>query len=240
LINMLSDMLYGRAFLISTVSNTARASIIKRGVAVSKVILLTNGFDVDDVVTSSPFVRKANQVIAAYVGTLGLTSGVETILEAAAILRDWPELQFVIAGDGTERERLEEIAKRERLTHVTFLGHRSGAEAKALQRQADMALVPLRAAVLDALPKKMFDSLALGTPVVASANGEAAALIRESGGGIVVAPEDAVAFAAAIRTLGQDRVHRERLGAAGQMFVQARYDRLSLVRAYAQRLAEAL
>ncbi|MGD0474103.1 MAG: glycosyltransferase family 4 protein [Candidatus Velthaea sp.] len=239
-VNALSDALYRRAILVSTVSETALASIVARGIAPGKVVLFTNGFDVFDERTPSPYARRPDEIVAAYVGTLGLTSGVESILEAAMLLRDKPQIRIVIAGDGTERARLEEVAARAGLQGVTFLGQRTSDEAKALQRDADIALVPLRANVVDALPKKMFDALAMGTAVVLSAHGEAARLIAQSGGGIVVTPEDPPALAAAIAELAADRGRCQQLGAAGRAFVLERYERSTLVRKYVAQVAAAV
>jgi glycosyltransferase involved in cell wall biosynthesis len=77
-------------------------------------------------------------------------------------------------------------------------------------------------AVLDAVvPSKTYDAMAVGRPVITSARGEAAALVRDNDCGIVVAPADPDALAGAIRRLARDRALCRRYGAAGRVAARA-------------------
>jgi len=89
-------------------------------------------------------------------------------------------------------------------------------------------LLSQRADVRDSVaPSKLLTYMAAGRPVVAAAHpGSAAAhLVREAGCGVVVAPEDPEALAAALRGLRRDADRRRELGRAGRRFAEARFDR---------------
>jgi glycosyltransferase involved in cell wall biosynthesis len=97
---------------------------------------------------------------------------------------------------------------------------------------AGASLVPLRAAELfaGALPSKMFEAMACGTPVVLSARGEAATVLEEAGAGLVVPPEDPAALAAAIRRLKDHRAAAATMGRRGRAFVVREYSRTEQAR----------
>jgi glycosyltransferase involved in cell wall biosynthesis len=101
-------------------------------------------------------------------------------------------------------------------------------------RAASVGLVPLRKVDLfrTFIPSKMFELLAAGLPIVASVEGEAAAILEESGGAVVVGPEDADAIASAIRGLRAEPARRRAMAERGRAFAVERYGRERLARAY--------
>ena len=59
--------------------------------------------------------------IVLYAGTMGYAHCTEAILEAAELLRE-RDVVFVLAGDGSERARVEQLAHERGLSNVIFLG----------------------------------------------------------------------------------------------------------------------
>jgi colanic acid biosynthesis glycosyl transferase WcaI len=88
----------------------------------------------------------------------------------------------------------------------------------------------------DALPTKLLECLAAGRPVLLSASGEPAALVREAAAGLPVAPEDPAALAGAFRRLAGDPGLRSRMGTAGRSLVSERYARRASVDRWADLL----
>jgi glycosyltransferase involved in cell wall biosynthesis len=89
------------------------------------------------------------------------------------------------------------------LGNVRMLGAVAAACIPSLYESADAGVVPLRDRSIfsGALPTKLFEVLAAGKPAIVGARGEAAELVRGAGAGVVVAPEDPCALAAAFERL---------------------------------------
>jgi len=78
--------------------------------------------------------------------------------------------------------------------------------------------VPLRDHPLlgEFIPSKLYDAMAVGRPALVALRGEGAALAEETGAGLVVAPEDGPALAAAVARLIDEDGLAERLARAGR------------------------
>ena len=164
-----------------------------------------------------------------YAGTIGLSQGLGTLLDAAAALEgeDDPPVEFLIAGDGAEAPELRARLAEHGPGNVRMLGAVPHGRVPDLYAEADAAVVLLRDRPLfaGALPTKMLEAMAAARPIVLSASGEAASFVEKSGGGAVVPPEDPAALAAVIRDLARDRERRMKLGAAGRSWVERGFAR---------------
>lgn len=151
-------------------------------------------------------------VLLVYTGTLSGVRGLDPVpfLEAfrrVAVRGGVPHLRLAIAGRLTtaERELLDGLDLGERLTH---LGVVARPRALALQRSAD-ALVLLTASKASAATSKVFEYLAAGKPIIALAEGnEAAEIVRDTGTGILVPPDDVAAISDAISLAAQGELRR--------------------------------
>ena len=155
-----------------------------------------------------------------YAGTIGLSQGLGTLLDAASRLG--PGIEVVIAGDGAEAGALRERLRREGLRNVRMIGPVSHRTVPDLYAEADLAVVLLRDRPLfrGAVPTKLIEAMSAGRPVLLSGAGEAADLVREAGAGVVVPPERPAELAAAITAAAADRGRGERMGAAGRRAVE--------------------
>ena len=137
-----------------------------------------------------------------FAGNVGLYQHLDTVLEAAELLRSEP-VEFQIAGDGSELERLRQLARQRELQNVFFLGRRPVEEMPELYAQADALLVTMiRDPFISlTLPGKVQSYLAAGKPVLGAIDGEAARVIREADCGFCGPAEDAAALAENVRKL---------------------------------------
>lgn len=173
-----------------------------------------------------------------YAGTVGMSQGVETLLQAAEAMDARERVEIVIAGDGAEAPQLRARLERERASNVRMLGAVPHERVPDLYAEADAAVVLLRDRPLfqGALPTKMLEAMAAAKPLVLSASGEAAGFIKRAGAGVVVPPERPQELAAALVGLSRDRDGAQALGRAGRRFVEKGYTR----RAAAERWIELL
>lgn len=177
------------------------------GIAPRQISLIHNGIDIDssragsvpDVEASLPSPRPPVVFTAA---RLGPQKGIPVLIEAAARL---PDVWFLVAGEGQERERLDKLAVDLRVSdRVVFLGQRS--DVRSLLPQADLFALPSR---FEGLPISILEAMAARTPIVASDLPGT----REAVGdfALLFPPGDARALALAIRTLLDDRPRAARL-----------------------------
>jgi glycosyltransferase involved in cell wall biosynthesis len=171
--------------------------------------------------------------VAAYIGTVGMAHGLETILDAAEKLAPNKGVAFVVVGDGAEHSSLQQETRRRELSNVVFVGRVSKDEVLRYWRLADVALVLLRDRPVfrHVLPSKIFEAMATARPIVLGVLGESAELLKSADAGIVIQPESASALAAAITRLAADPQEAGRMGANGRRFVENEFDRDKLAAA---------
>lgn len=238
--------LYRRATRVVPVTRSFKDDIARRGIDPGKIEVVTNGVDLDRFTPGAADVDFLGEqgvegrFIVLYLGAHGISHALVRILDAAERLRDLPAVLFVFVGEGAEKDALVAEAQRRGLTNVSFRAAVPKDKVLRWYRAASVGLVPLRDVPLfkTFIPSKMFELLACGLPVVASVAGEAREILEESKGAVVVAPEDAGAIAAAIRTLYGDVEGRAELGRRGRAYVEQRYGRDRLGRDYLKILAQ--
>lgn len=189
-----------------------------------RVIVAPNGVDIDRIapVGSSAHTRETGPVTIGFVGTLKPWHGTETLLEAFARARaHLHDLRLLIVGDGPEAPALHALAERLDITDaVEFTGAVGPQEVPSLLRRMDVGVAPYPRED-DGLPMyfsplKVYEYLAAGLAVVASAVGELPTVVEHDVTGLLVPGSDAVALGGALGRLGSDAGLRDRLGAAAR------------------------
>jgi glycosyltransferase involved in cell wall biosynthesis len=200
---------------------------VERGVPAEKVHVIYNWCD-EELFRPRPrderlaaALGSAGRFNVVYAGNLGMFQGVETMVRAARLVVDEPDIQVVFVGTGQEEERAKALAREIGATNVRFLSRRPMEEMPAINDLADVLLVHLidRPVFRTTVPSKTQVSLASGRAVLMAVHGDAADVVEDAGAGLVCAPEDPEAMAAAIRTFhAMDRDRREALGASGRAY----------------------
>lgn len=143
--------------------------------------------------------RESGEVHYLFAGNIGQSQSVETIVEAARLVRDDSRIHIHIVGGGISLENCRALA--EGLSNITFHGRRDLSEMPAFYAMADAMLVTLvDDPVLSlTLPGKVQSYMASGKAVIGAINGETARLIREADCGACAAAEDAAGLARVLR-----------------------------------------
>ncbi|MBV9438502.1 MAG: glycosyltransferase family 4 protein [Candidatus Eremiobacteraeota bacterium] len=231
-----ADALYTRAALVTSVTRPQCAEIVARHVDPAKVVLASNGFDPVQPSALSPVPALPGIRDVVYVGNMGLSMGLDVVIDAAVRLRDDPTIRFVLVGGGSAAAALRARVRDEQLRNVVFTGALPRADAARVLQDAAAMVVPLRGTITDTLPTKLFDAMIAGTPIVLSASGEARRVVEEADAGLAVMPEDPDALVAGIRHVLDDEALQARFRANGPRFVRANYDRAAIMRDLAARV----
>jgi len=153
--------------------------------------------------------------LLAFAGRLNAQKALDVALEALAAV-EGPSLAF--AGDGPERERLERRADDLGLNgRVRFLGARTRPQVLELFAAADASLL---SSSWENFPHTVVEALAVGTPVLATAVGGVAEVVRDGENGLLVPANDSDALAGAIRRFLEEDGLAARLAAAAASSVE--------------------
>lgn len=138
-----------------------------------------------------------------FAGNLGAAQALETIVGAAALLADEPEIRLVLVGSGSRAAWLTGEVARLGLKNVSMPGQFPVSAMPSILGRAGALLVTLNADPIFArtIPSKLQAYLAVGRPIIASLNGEGARIIDEAGAGLCCPAQDARALADAIVAL---------------------------------------
>jgi colanic acid biosynthesis glycosyl transferase WcaI len=139
-----------------------------------------------------------------YAGNLGPAQSLETVIRAAAILREEvPTLRFDIFGAGASDTSLRALAAQTGAANVTFHGRVASQEAFAASASSFAQIVCLQRSPLfrRTIPSKLFSAFAASAPILYGLEGEAADLAAQSGGGIAFVSNEPDTLVDAVRTL---------------------------------------
>jgi glycosyltransferase involved in cell wall biosynthesis len=163
------------------------------------------------------------------VGRLVETKGFHVLVEACARLRDQGlPCRCLIIGAGPEAGRLQGMINALGVTdRVILQGKVQPAEVLSYYRRADVLAMPscIRNQDADGIPNVLTEALAMEIPVVATRVSGIPELVVDGETGLLVAPDDAAALAAALARLLQDQVMARRLARAGRDLVVNRFNR---------------
>lgn len=180
-----------------------------------------------------PEVPALNEGFAVvFAGNVGAGQAVEVMVEAAALLKDVPEIRFVVFGQGSRWEWMCEQVKTRGLTNVHLPGRFPVKTMPGLMQKAGALLVTLAEEPIFALtvPNKVQAYMAAGRPILACLNGEGARLVMEAKAGLSVPAQDAKALAAAVLQLYRmSPEDRAQLGVNGRCYYKANFDHDKLV-----------
>jgi hypothetical protein len=223
--------LYRHATRVVAVSDGIRDRLIARGVPREKIGVVPNGVDSRRIgaeagdIDLRQSLKFNDRFVVGYVGTHGMAQGLEVVLDAAHALRDSNAL-FLFVGEGARRDAIIARASKMQLRNVQFIGLVPRQVAAAYLRACDAVVIPLKrtSQIEITLPGKIFEAAALGKPIIVSAEGASADLVRRYGAGLVAPPEDPDVLADAIRRLASDPELRKQLS-QGSLVLARDFDR---------------
>lgn len=207
MLNPMCDFVYRRAHRVAVTSPGMATHLTARGVPPEKLTVVPNWADEQSFRPDrrSPQLAKEFGLVAStvvmYAGNLGVLQNLETVIAAAALLRDLPDLQIAFVGAGVMDSKLRRAAADQGLSNVVFVPPQPFSRMSQVLALGDAQLVTLQDNLLfrSTLPSKLQANLAAGRPVIGAVAGDAARVITASGAGFVVPPGHPQALADAIR-----------------------------------------
>ena len=226
---------YKKSHIITGQTNGIVQDIINRFPS-KKVYWLPNGVDLDyynpEIIQPVGFRQKNGfldtDVLFFYGGILGHAQGLQIILQAAKQLETYREAQFILQGDGPEKQMLEQLKKDLGLKNVHFLQAVSKTDMPGVLKEIDVALVPLRKLDLfqGAIPSKIFEALSMEIPLLLGVDGEARThFIEKAKAGLFFEPENSLDLSNKVKYLLDNREEIIAMGKNGRNYVMQYFNR---------------
>jgi len=232
---------YDKATAVSVISEGFRRNLLDKGVPVDKIEVIPNFMDTEFVRPlprhNSFSVAKGldDRFVVLFAGNIGLSQGLETVLDTAYRLEKHRDILFLVVGNGAAKPGLQSYAEELELENVRFLPFQSHESLPEMYASADVCLVPLRKGFTgESVPCKVFTITAAGRPLIASVDewSDTHRFVKAAECGLCVEPEAPDALAEAILMLYNDSSLQERLGRKGREYVETRYIPKAVARQY--------
>lgn len=218
--------LYRKASAVVSVTQAFKRNLISRGIEEAKIHVVTNGVDLS---RFTPMPRDAvleqslglqGKLVAGYIGTHGLAHGLDTLLDAAALLQKsdlQDRFRILFLGNGATKQALLERANSMGLRNVLFIDSVPKNDVVRYWSLLDVSIIHLRKTDLfsSVIPSKLFESMGMGIPVLLGVRGEAADILKRVDAGACFEPENAVELSKHIQALVDSKTLHERYSRAG-------------------------
>lgn len=249
LLERLERWMYQAAEHVVAVGDGYRDRILQRADVSNRISVITNGVDPKRFAprpADAEFLRHwrlEGKFVCSYIGTIGMAHGLEVVLETAKFLKTQgrDDIAFCLVGDGSSRERLEAEVRRAGLEDlVVFPGLQPKEHIPAILASSNACLVHLKKCDLfeTVIPSKIFETMAMGRPIIMGVQGPARDIVLQSGAGVAMEPESVAALVNAVETLADNRHLAVSLGRAGRQCVLTNFNRDRLAERYLRLLEE--
>src|SRR5437762_12198259 len=206
----------------------------REGVPAAKVAVVPNWVDTRLIQPKSRETRYRGKAgmqrkfVVPFAGMLGFAQDLDTVVEAGTFLRAHPDIVVLIVGEGVEKGRLREKARRLGLDNIRFMPAVSSGEYPELVASADLCLATLQKSPLcPVVPSKLLGYMAAGRPIVASFpdGGDAPRVVRDASCGVCVPPGEPEQLARAILDASVNPEECRTRGENGRRFAETHHDR---------------
>lgn len=226
-----------RAATTNVVVGEGMAQILRqRGIASRRIEVIPNWCDDEEIrplTASDNSLRREwglqNRFVVGYSGNLGRAHEFETVLEAAALLREKNRFVFLFIGGGNKLDELAQLVRKRSLAHLfRFVPYQKRALLKYSLTVPDVHWISLRPELEGLIvPSKFYGIAAAGRPVIAvtARSGEIARLVQQHRCGTIIEPGNGAAFADAVHRLSVDEPALAEMGLRAREMLEARFTR---------------
>ncbi len=237
--NHLDRMALKKFNALAAVSDAVAHRLLAFGVPAEKIKTIANGIDVKAFERAQPLplLKAEGSTVVGVVARLDLQKGFEYLLRAARELcKTFPDLKIVIAGEGPDRDKIEDIIQQYGLqSSVVLAGQQSN--MPAVYAAMDIFVLP---SLNEGLPMTVLEAMAASKSVVATRVGAIPSVIKDGENGLLVNAKDSEGLQSAIAGLMRDPERRRRLGDQAHAWVSQNYTSEAMALKYREMYEEVL
>ena len=240
-LELIEKFVYLRSNKITVIAEGYKKHIISKGITPNKIILIPNWADtskIPSVLKSNDFRinnNLSNKFIVTYAGTMSWAQDLETVIEAAHILKDHKDIVFLLVGEGVKKELLMKKSKELKLKNTIFMPLQPRNVYFKILYASNACLVPLRKNYKSpTAPSKMLEIMACSKPIIANVpyKSEVHKLINKAQCGIWVEPENPKTLSQTVLNLYENREFAHKLGKKGREFVKKHLSLMACMNEY--------
>jgi len=244
----MEEICYRKAYSFIVYSSGNRDYLLQRGV-VRDVCIVPNWVDTIAMGSADGMNSFRNEelmgdkFVVSYAGTIQQAQGLEVVVEAAETLREYNDIIFLLAGEGSSKTALQSLINERRVNNVLLRPVMPKDRYIQFLYASDVCLIALSSDIpLQTVPGKLADIMACGRPVIAVVNqqGDAASIIKEAGCGFCLDPGDVEAFSQAVLRLQRDEGLRKEMGGKARLFAEQHFSRSVCTKQYEEVLFSAM
>jgi glycosyltransferase involved in cell wall biosynthesis len=233
LVDITMRYLYAKADRIIMFSRHSAHLLARYGADPNKIVWIPNGVDLNMNPQPRPAPRNG-QFTVTYLGAHNQWNSLDAVLDAATILQQEGVKNVVVqlVGDGVEKPRLRERARKERIANVRFEDPVPKNQVPRVLHQSNAFIINNRR---DGISRnwmsfqKLYDYLAAGRPVIFGSCTENDP-VREAAAGVSVEADHPRQLANAVKFLASQPAETlEEYGARGRRYIEERYSIATLV-----------
>lgn len=219
--------------VLSNLKNSVE-HMVEHGLERSRYSWVPNGFSLSEVRAKAALNAEAanqlpkNKFIVGYTGTIGVANTLDTLVQAAEILKNNQNIAFVLVGRGKEKQALQEMVAEKQLANVCFIDPIPKVEIQAMLARFDVCFIGLTKDPLfrfGVSPNKLFDYLYSGKPILYAIDSGEYKPVNDAGAGFQLEPQNPQAIAdAVLRLYNMSSEERLQMGANGHKAAIEHYE----------------
>ena len=165
--------------------------------------------------------------VVLYAGAHGMSNDLGVLIKAADLLKENPQILFVLVGDGKDKAKLKSEAETLNLNNVLFLPSVKKERMGVILSAADACVAILKPINMykTTYPNKVFDYMASGTPVLLAIDGVIRKVIEDANSGLFIQPGNPKDLAQGIMNLYHDPELAKQMGKSGKDYVKKHFNR---------------
>jgi colanic acid biosynthesis glycosyl transferase WcaI len=241
ILEKMERFMYDRAAHVTVITPVFRQNLLAKQLAARKITVIPNFVDVgfiQPLAKDNDFGRRhelVNRFVVMHAGNLGYVYDLETLLETAARVAHLPDILFLIVGDGVAKVPLLAKAEALKLGNVLFLPFQPRESLPWMRAAADVQVSLYQSGAANfSMPSKIYEIMASGRPLLASADRDSDVwnLVNGGGCGICVEPESVEQLTEALLSLYHDPQRRAQMAERGRQQAERTYSRSVVVGQY--------
>lgn len=238
-LEVIERFVYTKIDFFTVLSEGYRQHLLRRGTSFDRVWVVPNWGNTEELKTlerSKRAIEKNENFVVTYAGTMSWFQDLETMVDAAFLLRNYKDIHFLFVGDGAQKAFLEKKSRELKLDNVSFLPLKPRLEYLRTLCSSDVCVVAIKKEVkTTTVPSKLFDIMACARPVIANVPfGEISDIIFRAKSGIWLEPQNPEKFAEAVLKLYENPSETRRMGQNGRDYLDEHFSLEACVRKYEQ------